>query len=337
MSKRISVVPVIEGQLTDSMSNNTFDVTNPANGSHLLSIPTGNEEDVNRAVASARTAFDDGRWSEMPPSSRKQILYRFADLIEKNADRLDALDAEEMGKPISVTFCNSAAAAGLMRFYAEALDKLSGDVFNSDHNSFVAQRRVPVGVVGAIVPWNFPAYCVVLKCAPALAAGNTLVLKPSELSSRSAILLAQLALEAGIPPGVFNIVPGTGEIVGKALALHQQVDLITFTGSTAVGRSIMHYAGQSNLKRVMLECGGKSPHIVFDDGVDLDTAADTVTQLMLTNQGQICRRDSTGKSRQALSRYGDRRPTRPQHHLWAAGHRKTICPRNALYRTGARD
>ena len=288
MTKAITVMPFIEGKLIDSRSNDTFDVINPTNGTLLHQIPTGCEEDVNQAVISARLAFDDGRWSKTPPPSRKTILYRFAELIERNASRLDALDAEEMGKPISVTYCNSAAAAGLMRFYAEAIDKLSGDVFNSDTNSFVAQRRVPVGVVGAIVPWNFPAYCVVLKCAPALAAGNTLVLKPSELSSRSAILLAQLALEAGVPPGVFNIIPGTGEEVGKALALHQQVDLITFTGSTAVGRSIMRYAGESNLKRVMLECGGKSPHIVFDDGVDLDTAADTITQLMLTNQGQIC-------------------------------------------------
>lgn len=288
MSKSISIKPLIEGKLTDSTASDCFEVINPANGKPLFSIPVGSETDVNCAVASARTAFDDGRWCHAPPSSRKKILHRFADLIAAEAAALDALDAEEMGKPISITFCNSAAAADLMRFYAEALDKLSGDVFNSDSNSFVAQKPVPVGVVGAIVPWNFPAYCAVLKCAPALAAGNCLVLKPSELSSRSAIRLAQLALEAGIPPGVFNVVPGTGEVVGKALALHPHVDLITFTGSTAVGRSIMQYAGQSNLKRVMLECGGKSPHIVFDDGVDLDTAADAVARLMLTNQGQIC-------------------------------------------------
>lgn len=288
MIETVTVMPLIEGKQTDSTATDSVEVVNPANGKVLFSIPVGTAEDINHAVASARLAFDDGRWSQKPPSMRKTILYCFADLIEKNANALDALDAEEMGKPISVEFCNSVAAAGLMRFYAEAVDKLSGDIFNSDSNSFVTQRRVPVGVVGAIVPWNFPAYCAVLKCAPALAAGNTLVLKPSELSSRSAILLAQLALEAGIPPGVFNVVPGIGETVGQALALHQQVDLITFTGSTAVGRSIMQYAGQSNLKRVMLECGGKSPHIVFDDGVDLDIAADAVTQLILTNQGQIC-------------------------------------------------
>ena len=288
MNKSIAVMPLIEGKLTDSTASDTFEVINPANGKPLFSIPVGSEEDVNRAVASARTAFDDGRWCQTPPSSRKKSLHRFADLIETEASTLDALDAEEMGKPIGVGFSNALSTADTMRFNAEAVDKLSGDVFNSDCNSFVTQRRVPVGVVAAITPWNFPTACAVGKIAPVLAAGNTLVLKPSELSSRSAMRLAQLALEAGIPPGVFNVVPGTGDRVGKALALHQQVDLITFTGSTAVGRSIMQYAAQSNLKRVMLECGGKSPHIVFDDGIDLDAAADGIAHFILTNQGQIC-------------------------------------------------
>mgnify|MGYP001058544047 CR=1 FL=1 len=288
MNKTIAVMPFIEGQLTDSLSDDTVDVINPANGKWLLAIPAGNNADVDRAVASARVAFDDGRWCHSAPSLRKKILHRFADLVEQEASTLDALDAEEMGKPISIGFSNAAASAGTVRFYAEALDKFSGDVFNSDHNSFVTQKRVPVGVVAAITPWNFPTACAIGKIAPVLAAGNTLVLKPSELSSRSAIRLAQLALEAGIPPGVFNVVPGMGDPVGKALALHQQVNLITFTGSTAVGQSIMQYAAQSNLKRVMVECGGKSPHIVFDDGVDLDTAADGIAHFLLTNQGQIC-------------------------------------------------
>ena len=288
MNKSIAVMPLIEGKLTDSTASDTFEVINPANGKPLFSIPVGSEEDVNRAVASARTAFDDGRWCQTPPSSRKKSLHRFADLVEKEATALDMLDAEEMGKPVGVGFSNALSSADTIRFNAESVDKLSGDVFNSDCNSFVTQRRVPVGVVAAITPWNFPTACAVGKIAPVLAAGNTLVLKPSELSSRSAMRLAQLALEAGIPPGVFNVVPGTGDRVGKALALHQQVDLITFTGSTAVGRSIMQYAAQSNLKRVMLECGGKSPHIVFDDGIDLDAAADGIAHFILTNQGQIC-------------------------------------------------
>lgn len=288
MNKSITVMPFIEGQFTDSMSNEAFDVINPANGKQLLEIPAGNDRDVDRAVASARTAFDDGRWCHSAPSSRKKILHRYADLIEQEATTLDTLDAKEMGKPISVTTSNALASASKMRFYAEAIDKLNGDVFNSDKNSFVTQRRLPIGVVGAITPWNFPTACAVGKIAPVLAAGNCLVLKPSELSSRSAIHLAQLALEAGIPPGVFNVVPGTGLTAGKALALHQDVNLITFTGSTAVGQSIMGYAAESNLKRVMVECGGKSPHIVFDDGVDLDAAADGIAHYLLTNQGQIC-------------------------------------------------
>jgi acyl-CoA reductase-like NAD-dependent aldehyde dehydrogenase len=161
-------------------------------------------------------------------------------------------------------------------------------VYGSDKSSLVLQRRVPRGVVAAVVPWNFPTFCAVLKFAPALAAGNCVVLKPSELSSRSALRLAQLALKAGLPPGVLNVVPGLGQTVGRALGLHRDVDMMTFTGSTAVGKQMLEYAGQSNLKVVMAECGGKSPQIVFDDGVDLDAASESIAGFLLTNQGQIC-------------------------------------------------
>src|SRR5690606_38479625 len=201
--------------------------------------------DVDRAVASARGAFEDGRWSETPPSIRKRILHRFADLIAAEAAALDALDAGEMGKPVRETRGSAAEAAELMRFYAEAIDKVSGEVYCSDKDSLVVQRRVPRGVVAAIVPWNFPTFNAVLKLAPALAAGNCVALKPSELSSRSAIRLAHLALEAGLPTGVLNIVPGLGETVGRALALHGDVNMVTFTGSTEVGKLVLQYAGQS--------------------------------------------------------------------------------------------
>jgi acyl-CoA reductase-like NAD-dependent aldehyde dehydrogenase len=253
-----------------------------------LSIPEGTASDVDLAVAAARRAFDDGRWSAQPPSARKQMLHRFADLIAQHATALDAMDAEEMGKPVQERFANAAAAAGLMRFNAEAVDKLLGDVYTSDKDSFVVQRRVPRGVVAALVPWNFPTFVAVLKIAPALAAGNCVVLKPSELSSRSAIRLAHLALEAGLPPGVLNVVPGVGQTVGRALGLHMDVDMLTFTGSTAAGKWMLQYAGQSNMKVVMAECGGKSPQIVFADGVELDAAADRIARLLLTNQGQVC-------------------------------------------------
>lgn len=201
---------------------------------------------------------------------------------------LDALDAAEMGKPVAESFANATAAANLMRFYAEAIDKLAGDVYGSDKLSLVAQRRVPRGVVAAVTPWNFPTVNAVRKIAPALAAGNSVVLKPSELASSSALHIAQLALQAGLPPGVLNVVPGVGDTVGRALALHMDVDMLTFTGSTQVGKSMLQYAGQSNMKVVMAECGGKSPQIVFDDGVDLDAASQSIARFLLTNQGQIC-------------------------------------------------
>lgn len=227
----------------------------------------------------------------LPPSERKQALCRFANLVEREANALDLIDAREMGKPVSLGFCNAAAAAGLVRFNAEAADKVLGDTLPSDATSMVIQRRVPRGVVGAIAPWNFPTFNALLKVAPALAAGNSVVLKPSELSSASAMRLAGLAIEAGIPAGVFNLVPGLGTTVGEALARHMDVDMVTFTGSTAVGKRMLEYAGQSNMKLVMAECGGKSPHIVFADGVDLDAAAQSIVALLATNQGQLC---STG-------------------------------------------
>jgi acyl-CoA reductase-like NAD-dependent aldehyde dehydrogenase len=282
-----SVQPFIDGTAVRSETSATFDVINPSNGQRVFAIPVGCEADVNRAVTSARHAFE-RHWGTSPPSQRKQILHRFADLIASNAEALDALDAQEMGKPIRETTFSAAAAAGLVRFYAEAVDKVLGDVYSSDKDSVVMQRRVPRGVVAAVVPWNFPTFNAALKIAPALAAGNCVVLKPSELSSRSSLRLGTLAAQAGLPGGVLNIVPGIGEIVGRCLGLHPDVDLITFTGSTETGRRMLQYAGQSNLKVVVAECGGKSPHVVFDDGVDVDAVADAVANRIVTNQGQIC-------------------------------------------------
>jgi acyl-CoA reductase-like NAD-dependent aldehyde dehydrogenase len=282
------VAPFIEGVLVAPKSDKTIDVTDPSTGRRRLSIPAGCEADAGGAVASARLAFDDGRWSDLPPSARKRILRGFADLIARDAAALDALDAGEMGKPVGEALGGAAAAANLLNFHAEAIDKISGDVYVSDQYSFVAQRRVPRGVVAAIVPWNFPTYNAALKLGPALAGGNCVVVKPSELSSRSAVRLAQLALQAGVPPGVLNVVPGLGETVGRALGLHPSVDMIAFTGSTEVGGLMQQYAGRSNMKVVLAECGGKSPHIVFDDGADLDAAADAISRFLVVNQGQIC-------------------------------------------------
>ena len=284
----IVVAPFLDGVLAASGDKSVVDVTNPSTGQRAFSIPAGCEVDVDRAVASSRATFLDGSWSKAPPTSRGRTLHRFADLIAAHAPALDALDAGEMGKPVSVKFCAASAAASLVRFHAEAIDKLTGEVFSSDEYSIVAQRRVPRGVVAAVVPWNFATFCAVLKIAPALAAGNCVVLKPSELSSRSAICLAQLGMQAGLPPGAFNVVPGRGDIVGRLLGRHPDVDMLAFTGSSAVGKLMLQYAGQSNMKVVQAECGGKSPQIVFDDGVDLDAAAQSIAGFLLTNQGQIC-------------------------------------------------
>jgi acyl-CoA reductase-like NAD-dependent aldehyde dehydrogenase len=278
----------IDGVLGSSDGTAAVDVINPSNGRAFLSIPAGCDSDVDRAVASARAAYEDGRWCEAPPSFRKKVLHRFAELIAADGPALDALDAGEMGKPVGEARFNAAAAAGLMQFFAEVIDKHTGDVYSSDKISFVVQRWVPRGVVAAVVPWNFPTFNAILKLAPVLAAGNSVVLKPSELSSRSAIRLAQLATQAGLPAGVFNVVLGLGETVGRALGLHRGVDMVTFTGSSEVGKLMLQYSGQSNLKVVMAECGGKSPQIVFADGVDLDVAGESIAQMILTNQGQIC-------------------------------------------------
>lgn len=282
------VLPFVDGALLKSDSEAAVEVRNPSNGQRLLSIPAGCKSDVNRAVTSARRAFDDGRWSEAAPSFRNGVLHRLAELIEAQSSTLDALDAEEMGKPITTALANAASAAGLTRFCAESTDKVTGNVFGSDRCSLVVQRRVPRGIVAAVVPWNFPTSNAVLKVAPALAAGNCVVLKPSELSSRSAMVLAHLALQAGLPEGVLNVVPGLGETVGRALGLHQDIDMVAFTGSTEVGKLMLQYAGQSNMKLVQAECGGKSPQIVFADGVDLDAASASIAAFLLTNQGQIC-------------------------------------------------
>jgi acyl-CoA reductase-like NAD-dependent aldehyde dehydrogenase len=282
------VLPLISGAFCGAENSAAVDVINPSTGKRIFAIPAGSDADVDRAVSSARVAFDSGAWSARPLSLRKQTLHRFAEAISTDAAALDALDAEEMGKPLSEKTFNASAGAGLMHFYAEAVDKVTGEVFGSDRSSFVALRRVPRGVVAAVVPWNFPTYNAALKIAPALAAGNCVVLKPSELSSRSAIRLASLALEAGLPPGVLNVVPGLGETVGRALGVHPNVDMVAFTGSTAVGKQMLKYAGESNMKVVMAECGGKAPHIVFADMSNLDSVADHIAKMLVTNQGQIC-------------------------------------------------
>lgn len=303
--------PLIDGVTVDQHGDETVEVLDPSNGRPLLRIPEGSREDADRAVAAARRVFESGVWSDAAPSFRKKVLHRLADLIEAEAAALDELDASEMGKPVSESFYNGVTGAGMVRFYAEAIDKVNGDVYPSDMKSLVLQRRVPRGVVAAITPWNFPTGNALIKVAPALAAGNTVVHKPSEMSSQSALRVAELAIEAGLPSGALNVVPGLGETTGQALTLHMDVDMVTFTGSSEVGKLLLQAAGRSNMKRVLLECGGKSPFIVFDDGVDLEAASNAVADRLLLNQGQLCIVGSRllvqrGAADEVLSRVTDR-------------------------------
>ena len=217
------------------------------------------------------------------------MLQKFAELILKNKDELALLETLDMGKPISDSLAvDIPATARCIQWYAEAIDKIYDEVAPTGRESLALITREPMGVVGAIVPWNFPLIMAAWKIGPVLASGNSLVLKPSEKSPFTAIRIAQLAVEAGIPEGVFNVVPGFGHTAGKALALHMDVDCIAFTGSTATGGLIMQYAGQSNLKRVSLECGGKSPNIVLADYDNLDKAAAAAAGAIFFNQGEMC-------------------------------------------------
>lgn len=260
----------------------------PRDGQLLCEFGAGQLEEVDRAVNSARLAFDDGRWSRLPAQKRKEVLERLASLIENSREELALLECLDVGKPISEALrFDVPAAAARIRYNAEAADKLHGRVFAADQASLSYQLRRPMGVVAGIVGWNFPLVLAAVKLGPALAAGNCLVLKPSELTSFSTGRLAELAIEAGIPEGVFNVVHGGGAI-GAALAHHPEVDLLSFTGSTLTGKKLLIAAGESNMKRLILECGGKAPNIVFDDGLNLDAVADGIVGRAFWNQGEVC-------------------------------------------------
>ncbi|APZ44165.1 aldehyde dehydrogenase [Acidihalobacter ferrooxydans] len=279
----------IDGRYTDAVSGETFACINPANGRTLTQIAACDAPDADLSTAAARRVFEAGSWSRMPPRERKAIMIRFADLLDAHVDELALLETLDMGKPISdSTTIDIPGAARCLRHYGEAIDKVYDEIAPTADSALGLITREPVGVVAAIVPWNFPILMATWKIAPALAAGNSVILKPSEKAPLTAIRVAELALEAGLPAGVFNVLPGYGHTVGKALALHADVDCIAFTGSTAVGKLIMQYAGQSNLKRCWLECGGKTPNIVFADAPDLDAAAEAAAFAIFFNQGEMC-------------------------------------------------
>ncbi|MCP3748395.1 aldehyde dehydrogenase [Pseudomonas sp. SBB6] len=279
----------IDGQYCASVSGETFECASPVDGRQLAQIASCDSADAERAVAAARRSFDSGIWAEQAPAQRKRVLIAFADLLLANAEELALLETLDMGKPIADSLSiDIPAAANAIRWNAEAIDKIYDEVAATPSDQLGLVTRSPVGVVAAIVPWNFPLMMACWKLGPALATGNSVILKPSEKSPLTAIRIAQLAIEAGLPAGVLNVLPGYGHTVGKALALHMDVDTLVFTGSTRIAKQLMVYAGESNMKRVWLEAGGKSPNIVFADAPDLQAAAEAAASAIAFNQGEVC-------------------------------------------------
>ncbi|SEO97733.1 gamma-glutamyl-gamma-aminobutyraldehyde dehydrogenase [Salinihabitans flavidus] len=278
----------IDGGWQDG-NGETLDVISPIDGKAFTTLTRAAPADVDRAVACARAAFEDGRWSRMAPAARKKILLRLAELIEENALDLAVLGVRDNGTELNMAIkAEPGSAAGTFRYYAEALDKIYGEIAPTDPSVLGLVHKTPVGVVGAIVPWNFPLMIGAWKLAPALAMGNSVVLKPAETASLSLLRLAELASEAGLPDGVLNVVTGQGSVAGEALALSMDVDVMVFTGSGATGRRLLEYSARSNLKRCYLELGGKSPNIVFADAHDLDEAAKVSAMGIFRNSGQVC-------------------------------------------------
>ena len=279
----------IDGQYVPALAGETFDCLNPATGALLAQMARGQAADVDRAVASSLAAWRDGRWAKQAPRARADTLLRWADLVEAYSEELALLETLDMGKPISDMFnIDLPEVLKTIRYFAECVDKIEGAVTHTDPSALHTITHEPLGVVGAITPWNYPMLMAVWKLAPILAAGNSVVLKPAEQAPLTCTRLAQLFVNAGGPPGVFNVVNGMGAQAGKALALHMDVDKITFTGSTAVGKLLLGYAGQSNMKRVALETGGKSPQIFMPDLYDFDAAVDRAVGGIFDNAGQVC-------------------------------------------------
>jgi acyl-CoA reductase-like NAD-dependent aldehyde dehydrogenase len=285
---RLPVDLFIDGRFREAAGGARFACIGPANGRVLAQVAAGDAPDIDAAVRSARAAFEDGRWSRLAPRQRRDVLLRFADAIAAHTQELALLETLDVGKPIRDSLAvDVPATVNCLRWYAEAVDKVYDEVAPTGGDVLALVTREPLGVVGVIVPWNFPMIMAAWKLGPALAAGNSVVLKPSEKSPLTALRLAELAVEAGLPPGVLNVVTGFGPTAGRALAQHPDVDGLGFTGSTATGRSIQRDAA-ATMKRVSLECGGKSPVIVMPDWDDLPRAARAAAAGIFFNQGEMC-------------------------------------------------
>ncbi|MDK1492933.1 aldehyde dehydrogenase [Sinorhizobium sp. 7-81] len=279
----------INGKYAEAASGKTFATINPANGKVITNISSCEMEDVDRAVVAARRAFEVGDWSRRSPAERKKVLLKFADLIEANMEELALLETLDSGKPIrdarNVDLPDSIAT---LRWHAEATDKIYDQMSPAPHDVVSMIVREPIGVVGGVIPWNFPLFVAMWKLGPALAGGNSLILKPAELTSLSLLRLAGLASAAGLPDGVFNVVPGLGHEAGKAIGMHNDIDCVSFTGSGEVGRYFLEYSAKSNMKKIVLECGGKSPAIVMDDVKDLGPVVENLAMGILFCQGENC-------------------------------------------------
>jgi len=279
----------INGRFVEAASGKRFDTINPANGKVITSIAQSEEEDVERAVQAARSAFEKGNWRNMAPVDRKIALLKLADLVEQNRAELAVLETLDTGKPVLDAFnADLPDAIATLRWHAEAIDKIYDSISPAPSNIVSMIVREPIGVVGAVIPWNFPLAITAMKIGPVLAGGNSIIIKPAEQTPLTALKLAHLAAEAGIPEGVINVLPGFGETAGQAIGRHRDIDGVSFTGSTEVGKYFLEYAARSNLKRVTLELGGKSPVIVMDDVDDLAPIIEQIAIGILFSQGENC-------------------------------------------------
>lgn len=279
----------IDGRFVEARSGATFNTLNPATGKVLTKVAACDVEDVDLAVQAARAAFEAGVWSKLAPAERKAVMQRFADLIDANRLELSVLESLEAGKPIGECYTvDIPDTAATIRWHAEAGDKLYDAISPSNPSNIGMIVREPIGVVGAVLPWNFPCMMAGWKLGPSLITGNSVVLKPAELTSLATLRLAELAHQAGVPAGVLNVVPGLGHTAGKAIGMHDDIDLAAFTGSTEVGRLFLKYAAKSNLKRVVLECGGKNPQVVMADAENLEAVASNVLNAAFWNMGENC-------------------------------------------------
>jgi gamma-glutamyl-gamma-aminobutyraldehyde dehydrogenase len=280
---------LIAGQRCAAASSETFPTLNPSNGKVLADVAKCDAKDVDRAVAAARAAFESGVWSKATPAQRKAVLLRLAQLVDDNADELALLEALEAGKPIGECLAlDIPESAACIRWHAEATDKRYDALSPSGPNVVSMITREPIGVVGAVLPWNFPALMLAWKIGPALSVGNSVIVKPAEQTSLSTLRIADLALEAGVPPGVLSVVTGLGEGAGQAIGQHADIDLVAFTGSTETGKRFLRYSADTNLKRVVLECGGKNPQIVLSDVANLDAVAENAVAAAFWNMGENC-------------------------------------------------